>query len=174
MRRALRVGVRALLGVRPLLWMTALLAVTAGLGARPERAAAHGPCTCTVPAVAAPGATVTTGPAYLAVWNPGPHWFAGGAGPSYLASAHRAAEPTRVVLQRARPRYPKVAPRGRFRVPVDAAPGVHLLLVLDGSEGGTHGTWDYVHVVDPGAGRDTDAGALHVELALVRDVLPPL
>ena len=109
-------------------------------------ATAHGPCSCTFPQLARPGQTVRTARAYRIVWNPTSGYFAGAAGPRELASAFRADAPTRVVLDRDRPPYPRRARVGRFDVPQDTPPGLYLVLVFDGSEGGQHATWDYVHV----------------------------
>lgn len=155
------------------------LAVTSlvlALLASGERSAAHGPCQCTWPVIAAAGREVVTTRAYLVVWNPTREWFVGGAGPPSLASAHRPDAPSRVVLLRDRPPYPRRPRAARFRVPSDAPPGLYLVLVFDGSEGGTHATWDYVHV--PGDGHDdahaaVDAG-VHPVLRALLEVFPPL
>lgn len=134
-------------------------------------ASAHGPCGCTEPVVAEQGREVVTSGGYLVVWNPRAEWFVGGAGPPSLASAHREDAPSRVVLLRKRPPYPRLPPRARFRVPRDAPPGLYLVLVFDGSEGGTHATWDYVHVPD---GDAAPAIGMHPLLRAVVAVLPPL
>jgi hypothetical protein len=147
-------------------------AALACVGFAAPAAPAHGPCLCTTPIVR-PGQLVPTGRAYLVVWNPAPHWFGGGAGGAYLASAHRPLAPSGVVFERPRPPHPRVPPRERFRVPPSTPPGVYLALVFDGSEGGTHATWDHVQVIDPRTlDDDASAGALHVELARLRDVFP--
>ena len=159
MRRALVLGSLAL----------ALLASAAN-------ARAHGPCLCTEPPLAAPGREVVTTTAYLVVWNPAREWFVGGAGPPSLASAHRRDAPSRVVMLRDRPPYPKRPPRGRFRIPRDAPPGLYLVLMFDGSEGGSHATWDYVHVPgDPGGDAEAAvSAAVHPLLRAVLDVFPRL
>lgn len=134
-------------------------------------ASAHGPCGCTEPVVAERGREVVTSAGYLVVWNPGREWFVGGAGPPSLAGAHRADAPSRVVLLRERPLYPRLPRRARFRVPRDTLPGLYLVLVFDGSEGGAHATWDYVHVPD---GDAAPAIGMHPLLRAVVVVLPPL
>ena len=154
--------------------LVAALGLTAAVaGCMPAAATAHGPCGCTT-AVASAGQTVSTGPAFLVVWNPKAYYFAGAAGFLYLASGHRADAPSGVVLERPRPHYPRRAPDGRFRVPRHTPPGIYVVLVFDGSEGGAHATWDHVQVVEPGLESVPEAGRLHLELAMLRDVLPPL
>jgi hypothetical protein len=59
------------------------------------------------------------------------------------ASAYQRAAPTRTLLARA-VRNP--ARRASYRVPA-VPPGVYLVLIFDGSEGGSHSTWDYFHVL---------------------------
>lgn len=118
---------------------------------------AHGPCGCVDPRLAEPGAQIriaappisgsaaTTGyPAYRVLFNPRPRDL--GIAPGHLASAHRRDVPTTTVLHR-----PRLDPTrsGRFRVPAATPPGVYLVLIFDGGEGGAHNTWDYVHVIDP-------------------------
>lgn len=123
---------------------TALLyAMVVTVAALPTAAEAHGPCRCTWPAVAAPGSTVTTASGYKAIWNPSPADFAEQTTPVELASGHRADAPTHTVRQGSQRR-----PRRRMlvRVPRSSAPGIYLVLVFDGSEGGHHTTWDYVQV----------------------------
>ncbi|HEV2811982.1 MAG TPA: hypothetical protein VGW10_01915 [Solirubrobacteraceae bacterium] len=141
------------------------------LAARPARG--HGPCMCTT-SVAGRGDVVQTGPAYLVIWNPEAYWFKGGAGYLYLASAHRENAPSGVVLKRPRPRYPRRARSASFRVPRGTPHGIYVVLIFDGSEGGTHATWDHVQVVDPATGSVPVGGRLHLELSLVRDVFPPM
>lgn len=119
-------------------------------------ARAHGPCGCVDPRIVQAGAEVriaaptssrsagTTGyPAYRVLFNPRPGDL--GIAPRHLASAHRRDVPTTTVLDR-----PRRAPtrNGRFSVPQTTPPGVYLVLIFDGGEGGAHNTWDYVHVVD--------------------------
>jgi hypothetical protein len=156
--------------LRAALVCCALAAAAAGAAA--DSAAAHGPCGCTFPVVARPGQEVTTGPAYRIVLNPPAGLFRGGAGSPELASGYRAGAPTWEVLRRPRPRWPRRAPRGRFRVPDDTPPGIYLLLIFDGSEGGEHATFDYLHVPDPPL--SAEHGELHEVLAALARVLPPL
>lgn len=82
-------------------------------------------------------------PAYRALFNPRPSDF--GIAPDYLASAYRADVPTTTVLSRPRR---KPTRKGRFRVPADTPPGLYMVLIWDGEEGGAHNTWDYLHVTD--------------------------
>lgn len=147
-------------------------ALAAPAGPASGSAAAHGPCGCTFPVVARPGQTVVTGPAYRIVLNPPAGLFRGAAGPPELASGYRADAPTSEVLRRERPPWARRAPRGRFRVPSDTPPGIYLALIFDGEEGGTHATFDYLHVPDPPL--TTEHGELHEALAAVADVFPPL
>ncbi len=150
----------------------AAAAATAAAGPAADSAAAHGPCGCTFPVVARPGQLVVTGPAYRIVMNPPAGLFRGGAGPPQLASGYRADTPTRDVLRRPRPRWPRRAPRGRFRVPADTPPGIYLLLIFDGGEAGQHAAFDYLHVPDPPL--STEHGELHEVLAAFANVFPPL
>jgi hypothetical protein len=59
------------------------------------------------------------------------------------ASAYQPAASTTTVMSR-----PVDDPvrRASFRVP-EVPPGVYLVLIFDGSEGGSHTTWDYFHVL---------------------------
>lgn len=103
---------------------------------------AHGPCGCTFPTAGSPGVRVTSrSPAYKVVVNPRERDFT--IGPGGLASAYRPEAPTPTVLSRSRRSIPR---RTSFRMPA-MPPGVYLLLIFDGSEGGTHYTWDYFHVL---------------------------
>lgn len=121
----------------------------------PAAAGAHGPCGCLDPVLVQAGGVVrltdSAGrqaggagyPAYRVILNPRPADL--GIAPRYLASAYRADAPTTTVLSR-----PRKAPtrRGRFRVPKGTPPGMYMVLVFDGDEGGAHNTWDYLHVTD--------------------------
>jgi hypothetical protein len=118
-------------------------------------AVAHGPCSCLSPMLIEPGDQVrltgpdgrqaggTGWPAYRVVFNPRPTDF--GIAPSYLASAYRADAPTTTVLSRPR-REP--TRKGRFRVPKGTPPGLYMVLIWDGGEGGGHNSWGYLHVTD--------------------------
>lgn len=132
-----------------------LLALTtsAGMAAWGTHPAdAHGPCGCLGEALTAPGREVRIGtergqpgirgvPAYRVVFNPRPSDF--GIAPRYLASAYRADAPTTTVLSRSRH---KPIRNARFRVPQDTPPGLYMVIIWDGGEGGGHNTWDYLHV----------------------------
>ena len=115
---------------------------------------AHGPCTCVSPNPARAGMEVRVdGPSVRVIWNPGPHDFAGQTTPLDLASAHAPDAPSATVMRHRRPRWPRRAPRGRrFTVPRDTPPGIYFVLIYDGSEGGSHTTWDYVQIAG-GPGR---------------------
>lgn len=120
-------------------------------------ALAHGPCPCLDPRVAEAGGHVRVGfevgvgetrgrgyPAYRVIFNPRPRDL--GIAPRLLASAYRADVPTTMVLSRPRNRPTR---RGRFRIPTGTPPGVYMVLIFDGSEGGAHNSWEYLHVIDP-------------------------
>ena len=117
----------------------------------------HGPCPCLDPRVAEAGSAVRVGmeigvgetrgrgyPAYRVIFNPRPGDL--GIAPRSLAGAYRADVPTTTVLSRPRDRPTR---RGRFRVPVSTPPGVYMVLIFDGAEGGAHNTWEYLHIIDP-------------------------
>jgi hypothetical protein len=142
---------------KPALLVAVAVIVLMGLGWSP--ALAHGPCSCLEPVQTPAGQQVritggpgrgqaeSTGwPAYRVVFNPDPEDAeAWGIMPDYLASAYRADAPTTTVLSRPR-RQP--TREGRFRVPADAPPGLYMVQIFDGGEGGAHSTWSYVHVTD--------------------------
>ncbi len=72
------------------------------------------------------------------------------------ASAYQPEAPTRTVLSR--DVNAPVRP-ATFRVP-EVPPGVYLMLIYDGSEGGSHSTWDYFHVIgSPPMVREVSAAA---------------
>ncbi len=132
----------------------AVLALVLGGGA-PPAASAHGPCGCLDPVLAQVGGTVRIAggpgdgqagrgwPAYKVVFNPR-HTDLGIA-PAHLISAYRREAPTVTVLTRSRSDPTR---RGSFRVP-KTPDGLYMVLIFDGSEGGAHNTWDYLHVIDP-------------------------
>jgi len=122
----------------------------------PSTAAGHGPCDCLEPVLTQVGAKVrlTVGPgsgeaggrgwpAYKVIFNP--RLADLGIAPDYLTSAYREDAPTVTVLSRSR-RDPTRT--GSFRVP-KTREGLYMVLIFDGSEGGAHNSWDYLHVVDP-------------------------
>lgn len=80
-------------------------------------------------------------PAYRVVLNPRPSDL--GIAPAYLSSAYRADAPTTTVLSRSVDEPTRTA---RFRVPEATPPGLYMVLIWDGGEGGAHNTWDYLHV----------------------------
>ena len=160
-------GRRVILGV--VLAAALTFAATAGAGT----AEAHGPCSCLFPIVARPGTAVEADvSAYRIVLNPPARFFRGGAGPPELASGYRADAPTTEVLRRPRPAGRAVRRAGGSWCPDDTPPGIYLVLIFDGSEGGQHATWDYLHVPDPPL--DPAAGEWHEIVAALRAVLPPL
>ena len=140
---------------RLLTGMLVTVAVGLSMGVVTAPARAHGPCRCLDPVLVQPGGTVriTDGlgrqrngrgyPAYRVIFNPRPEQL--GIAPGYLSSAHRVDGPSRTVLSRPHRRPTR---SGRFRVPSDAPPGLYMVLILDGGEGGAHNTWDYLHVTD--------------------------
>lgn len=132
----------------------ALLSVTMLAGSiSPTTAMAHGPCGCSFPEVGESGTKVRARtPAYKVVFNPRRSDYT--LPPDGLVSAHRPDVPTTTVLSR--PRRDPVR-RAIFRVPDAAPPGVYLVLIFDGSEGGVHYTWDYFHVAGPALEREQAA-----------------
>ena|SRR5215210_1499837 len=123
-----------------------VLGVTLGMLVLPAPASAHGPCNCSFPQLGDPGVRVTTrSPAYKIVFNPRPADYQAEMASAGYASAYRAGAPTATVLSRS---VRKPVRRATFRVP-EVPPGVYLVLIFDGSEGGTHSTWDYFHVFGP-------------------------
>ena len=140
---------RALLVIFAAVVLMATSDVTPALG--------HGPCRCLDPRVSEAGGSVRVGfevgigeitgrghPAYRVIFNPRPGDL--GIAPRLLASAYRADVPTTTVMSRPRDRPTR---RGRFRVPAATLPGVYMVLIFDGSEGGAHNTWEYLHVINP-------------------------
>lgn len=125
-------------------WVT-LAAIVSAFAIHAERARAHGPCSCLFPALGAPDTrvSITRTPAYRVLFNPKPGQF--GIAPGDLASAHRPDSPTLTMLTRRRDRP---IPRASFRIP-DVSPGLYMVLIFDGEEGGAHNTWDYLHVLGP-------------------------
>ncbi len=141
---------------RGLLVVLAAVVVMAASDVTP--ALGHGPCRCLDPRLAEAGSHVRVGfevgvgetrgrgyPAYRVIFNPRPRDL--GIAPRLLASAYRADVPTTTVLSRPRNRPTR---RGRFRIPAGTPPGVYMMLIFDGSEGGAHNSWEYLHVIDPG------------------------
>jgi hypothetical protein len=123
-------------------------AATLIAGASSATALAHGPCGCLDPRLTVEGhrVRIVNGyAAYRVIFNPRVQDL--GIAPSYLASAYRADVETTTVLTRPRR---DATPRARFRVPKQIRPGVYLVLIFDGSEGGYHNTWDYLHVTTSG------------------------
>jgi hypothetical protein len=126
----------------PLGWL--LLGIALASLMLPAFARAHGPCNCSFPQLGDPGARVTTrSPAYKIVFNPRPTDYVTEMKSAGYASAYQPGAPTATVMSR-----PVDDPvrRASFRVP-EVPPGVYLVLIYDGSEGGTHSTWDYFHVL---------------------------
>lgn len=126
---------------RGLILATAIAASTLPVNA----ASAHGPCGCLFPTLGAPGTRVSIvhTPAYRVLFNPKPGQL--GIAPQNLASAYRPDAPTRTLLARPRAKPTRTAV---FRIP-RVAPGIYMVLTFDGTEGGAHNTWDYLHVLGP-------------------------
>jgi hypothetical protein len=122
-------------------------------------AVAHGPCGCIRPATATPGERLaSTYPTIKIVWNPVPADLL--IGPDYLGRDHVDGQP-RVVLQE----QPQPA-SASFQVPA-TAPGLYLVLLYDGTEGGAHYSWDYI-TVRPGPRSAPSAGPTAVTTAPAR------
>lgn len=122
------------------------MAATVISGASSGAALAHGPCGCLEPRLTEEGRHVRIVgryPAYRVIFNPGAKDF--GIAPPYLASAYRADVPTTTVLSR--PRRDPIR-EARFDVPKRTPPGLYLVLIFDGTEGGNHNTWEYLHVTE--------------------------
>lgn len=144
------------------LWPSAVIAFL-GLS-WPMAAMAHGPCNCSFPQLGEPGAKVTVRTqAYKIVFNPKPRNYGPAMRDTGYASAYQPAAPTRTLLSRA---VRNRARRASYRVPA-VPPGIYLVLIFDGSEGGWHSTWDYFHVLGaapsaaerPGAAERPAAGS---------------
>ena len=122
-----------------------LVACAAATGA--ETVVAHGPCRCLSPASGPPGTTVNTNAAgYKVVFNPNQTDLP--IGPQSLWREHRPGLPSTVVFQKAY-RYADLPLRDpvAFEVP-QAPPGRYLVSIYDGSEGGSHYTWEYFRVTE--------------------------
>lgn len=121
-----------------------LAAIVAAFALQASDALAHGPCGCLFPTLGKTGTriAITHTPAYRVLFNPKPGQLTIS---KDLASAYRPQSPTVTLLSRPRN---KPIPRTSFRVP-KVPPGVYLILIFDGSEGGAHNTWDYLHVPGP-------------------------
>ena len=52
------------------------------------------------------------------------------------------------------------------RIPKTMPPGLYLLLIYDGSEGGEHDTWEYFHLLGATAERSDDEGSSEFPLVL--------
>jgi hypothetical protein len=157
------------------LWLAAVFAFV-GLS-WPTAAMAHGPCNCSFPQVGQPGAKVTVRTqAYRIIFNPTPRNYGPAMRDTGYASAYQPEAPTRTLLSRA---VQSPARRASYRVPA-VPPGVYLVLIFDGSEGGSHSTWDYFHVLGaapsaaeppaaverPGAGSSSEGTSDDGDLAL--------
>jgi hypothetical protein len=130
-----------------------LVVVIAALLALPMQSAqGHGPCNCSFPEIGTGGAKVKIrSPAYKVIINPRAEDFL--IGPAGLESAHRPDAPREVLLS-----LPETKSRRgvTVRVPAAMPPGLYLILVYDGGEGGQHYTWDYFHLLGP---ESADAGS---------------
>jgi hypothetical protein len=127
-------------------WVPATLAA-ATIAVLAPPAFAHGPCGCLTPELGDTGVRVriarTT--AFKVIFNPTPVEYGGAMRDAGYASAYQPTAPTATVLSVSRNQRKR---NRRFRVP-DVPPGVYLVLIFDGSEGGQHKTWDYFHVLGP-------------------------
>lgn len=118
----------------------------------PPLADGHGPCRCIVPRTAAPGDQLSIPVETLrAVWNPTSDDFIVELGGAGLTDWKHNPNSDSITLAESSP-----DDRAPVSVTVPDVPnGRYLLLVLDGREGGTHFTWDYIRV----AARKTDEGS---------------
>lgn len=133
-------GIRRKLG-DVLRFAAVLLMLTGVIGLNPTIASAHGPCECVFPVDVVAGQQISVGRAEKVVWNPRPDDFQNQTSPVDLASGFRTDAPSEVVFESDRP-----VRRARFSMPAETPPGIYFVLIFDGSEGGSHTTWDYVQV----------------------------
>lgn len=135
-------------------------------------AAAHGPCpTCVEPAQVSVGDPIDLDyKTYKALLNPNRRQLTPGPKPYCYGCQlklwrQRVAGVPPVELGVWRPR------RAELRLPApDVPPGRYLIALFDGSESGTHYTWDFLRVTEP-KGDDGDADAPFRLLAAVVAVL---
>jgi hypothetical protein len=121
---------------------------------------AHGPCpTCVEPARVSPGDTLTINyPTYKAILNPTRRQLTLGPKPNCYGCLlglwkDRVRGVPSVSLGTWRP------PRPSLRLDTPAVPtGRYLIALFDGSEGGTHYTWDFVSIDRAGG----DGGDSHI------------
>jgi hypothetical protein len=122
-----------------------VFAVAAGLGLLPATAAAEGPCPhCIEPSTARADSKMRVDyPTLRAIWNPPRRLLTQGPKPGCYGCSlglwhfHKKNSPSVVVFNG--PREPGFV----FRAP-DVKPGRYLVALFDGSQGGTHYTWDFV------------------------------
>lgn len=140
---------RTFITMRLARWLS-LAAVLQVFALNASDALAHGPCGCLFPTLTKSGArvSITQTPAYRVLFNPKPDQL--GIAPKDLATAYRPRSPTVTLLSRPRK---KPIRRTSFRIP-SVPPGVYMVLIFDGSEGGAHNTWDYLHVLGPAPAAD--------------------
>jgi hypothetical protein len=108
-------------------------------------AQAHGPCYCLSTTGIRPAQRITVARNYRvtkAVWNPNPFKLTNPAlALLYNGKFYHRREKTLTLLRRTHPE------RGaNLTVPSKVRPGKYLLALFDGTEGGTHYTWDVVKV----------------------------
>ncbi len=103
----------------------------------------------------APGESLTV-PVQIqrAIWNPNSDEFSQELGGFRLADWRHNPSSDSIILT-ASSDAPKQPPT-TVHVP-DVSPGRYLLLVLDGTEGGTHFTWDYVTVAEGASREESDS-----------------
>lgn len=112
-------------------------------------AVSHGPCDCLVPRLGKTESRVriTKTTAFKVIFNPTPAQYGAAMRDAGYASAYDDQAPTAKVVSRPRRQRRRNV---RFRVP-DVPPGLYLVLIFDGTEGGQHKTWEYYHVLGPPA-----------------------
>jgi hypothetical protein len=106
---------------------------------------AHGPCHCLSPIPAYPGQRVTVPTSYRVikvVWNPDPTTLSNEA--LMLLPDGRFYHPERRTITLFASH--KIRRGAKVNVPHGVLPGRYLLVIFDGSEDGTHYTWDVLRV----------------------------
>jgi hypothetical protein len=106
---------------------------------------AHGPCRCLSKKVLQPGQRITVASNYRvtkAVWNPDPDKLANPAlALLYDGKFYHHGEKTLILLQR-----PHAKRGAEMHLPSKLRPGRYVLVLFDGTESGTHYTWQVVRV----------------------------
>jgi hypothetical protein len=89
--------------------------------------------------------TINRTPAFRVIFNPRPRQYGIAMRESGYASGYQPGRMTKTILS-----IPRRKARSGLRVTIpDVAPGVYIVLIFDGTEGGSHKTWDYYQVLGP-------------------------